>query len=113
MDGEADLEDGGDAEASLAAPENQTGPQVTRLRGNDPDREAEMVETVLLQVAVEPMPDRRRAPFIDDENVRSTTGIAEPKSRPSAASSLSRRGVSRSFTAPRRPAVTGRAPFGL
>ncbi|MCJ2061006.1 hypothetical protein MKL09_31365 [Methylobacterium sp. J-048] len=51
MDGDADLEDGGDAEPSLAAPENHHGAQVTWLRGNDADREAEAPETVLPEVA--------------------------------------------------------------
>ncbi|MCJ2089596.1 hypothetical protein MKK88_26930 [Methylobacterium sp. E-005] len=53
MDGDADHEDGGDAEPSLAAPENATGSQVTWLRGNDQDREAEAPETALPAVAAE------------------------------------------------------------
>ena len=56
MDGDADLEDGGDAEPSLAAPENTTGSQVTWLRGNDQDREAEAPEILLPVVLVEPQP---------------------------------------------------------
>ncbi|SFN00441.1 hypothetical protein [Methylobacterium pseudosasicola] len=59
MDGDADLEDGADAEPSLAAPENHHGSQVTWLRGNERDREAEAPETVLPEVAnvieVEPL----------------------------------------------------------
>jgi hypothetical protein len=59
MDGDTDLEDGADAEPSLAAPENHTGSQVTWLRGNDQDREAGAPETVLPEVAtvikVEPL----------------------------------------------------------
>ncbi|MCJ2093109.1 hypothetical protein MKK67_11455 [Methylobacterium sp. J-072] len=59
MDGDADDEDGGDAEPSLAAPENHTGSQVTWLRGNDQDREAEAPEAVLPEVTtlieVEPL----------------------------------------------------------
>ncbi|MCJ2092076.1 hypothetical protein MKK67_06115 [Methylobacterium sp. J-072] len=59
MDGDTDLEDGADYEPSLAAPENHTGSQITWLRGNDRDREAEAPETVLPEVAtvieVEPL----------------------------------------------------------
>lgn len=59
MDGDTDLEDGGDAEPSLAAPENHTGSQVVWMRGNDQDREIEAPETVLPEVAkvieVEPL----------------------------------------------------------
>ncbi|MCJ2133290.1 hypothetical protein MKK69_04285 [Methylobacterium sp. J-026] len=53
MDGDTDLEDAGDAEPSLAAPENATGSQITWLRGNDQDREAETLETVLPEVPAE------------------------------------------------------------
>ena len=53
MDGDPDLEDGVDAEPSLAAPENHTGSQVTWLRGNDQDREAEAPDTVLPEVTAE------------------------------------------------------------
>jgi hypothetical protein len=53
MDGDADHEDGGDNEPSLAAPENHTGSQVTWLRGNDQDREAEAPETAMPQVLAE------------------------------------------------------------
>jgi hypothetical protein len=58
MDGDPDLEDGADAEPSLAAPENQ-GSQVTWLRGTDQDREADASEAMLPEVAnvieVEPL----------------------------------------------------------
>ncbi|MCJ2069330.1 hypothetical protein MKK75_11045 [Methylobacterium sp. J-030] len=37
MDGDADHEDGGDAEPTLAAPENATGSQVVWMRGSDRD----------------------------------------------------------------------------
>ena len=53
MDGDPDLEDCGDAEPSLAAPENATGSQVTWLRGNDEDREAEAPEAPLPEVPTE------------------------------------------------------------
>ena len=59
MDGDTDLEDGADAEPSLAAPENHTGSQVVWMRGNDADREIEAPEVVLPEVAnvieVEPL----------------------------------------------------------
>ena len=53
MDGDTDLEDGADAEPSLAAPENHTSSQIVWMRGNDQDREAEAPETVLPEVAAE------------------------------------------------------------
>ena len=53
MDGDTDREDGGDAEPSLAAPENSTGSQVTWLRGNDHDGEEEAPEPVLPEMAVD------------------------------------------------------------
>ncbi|MCJ2093139.1 hypothetical protein MKK67_11615 [Methylobacterium sp. J-072] len=59
MDGDPDLEEGADAEPSLAAPENHTGSQVVWMRGNDADREIEAPEAVLPEVAnvieVEPL----------------------------------------------------------
>lgn len=39
MDGDENLEDGGDAEPSLGAPEQHHGSQVVWLRGSDSDRE--------------------------------------------------------------------------
>lgn len=39
IDGDPDLEDGGDAEPSLGAPENHHGAQVVWLRGGDRDLE--------------------------------------------------------------------------
>ncbi|TXN76060.1 hypothetical protein FV228_01475 [Methylobacterium sp. WL18] len=56
MDGDTDLEDGADAEPSLAAPENHTGSQVVWMRGNDADRETEAPEVVLPEMAVETTP---------------------------------------------------------
>ncbi|TXM93540.1 hypothetical protein FV222_22230 [Methylobacterium sp. WL103] len=53
MDGDADAEDGGDAEPALAAPENHHVSQVVWMRGNDGDREAEAPEVVLPVVAAE------------------------------------------------------------
>jgi len=69
MDGDAHREDGGDAEPSLAAPENQ-GSQVTWLRGTDQDREAEVPEPVLPEVAVEPI----GLPWRDRGNVIAAAG---------------------------------------
>lgn len=58
MDGDAEHEDGGDAEPSLAAPENTAGSQVVYMRGGDQDREEEAPETVLPEVVVDPpMPE--------------------------------------------------------
>ena len=51
MDGDADAEDGGDAEPALAAPENHHGSQVVWMRGNDAYREAKVPEVVLPVVA--------------------------------------------------------------
>lgn len=53
MDGDTDLEDGADAEPSLAAPENHHASQVVWLRGNDQDREGEAPETSLPDVAAQ------------------------------------------------------------
>jgi len=56
LDGDADHEDGGDAEPSLAAPENAIGSQVVYMRGGDQDREVDAPETVLPEVLIEPQP---------------------------------------------------------
>ncbi|WP_267361554.1 MULTISPECIES: hypothetical protein [unclassified Methylobacterium] len=56
MDGDADHEDGGDAEPSLAAPENTEGSQVVYMRGGDRGREVDAPETVLPEVLIEPQP---------------------------------------------------------
>ena len=56
IDGDADFEDGADAEPSLAAPENHHASQVTWLRGGGQDREAEAAEAVLPEVAIEALP---------------------------------------------------------
>ena len=53
MDGDADHEDGADAEPSLAAPENVGGSQVVWMRGSDRDREAEAPEIPLPEVLAE------------------------------------------------------------
>lgn len=51
MDGDADHEDSGDAEPSLAVPENPGGSQIVYMRGGDQDQEAETPETTLPDVA--------------------------------------------------------------
>jgi hypothetical protein len=57
MDGDADHEDGGDDEPSLAAPENTTGSQVVYMRGSDRDGEADAAEPVLPEVMSETQPE--------------------------------------------------------
>ncbi|MCJ2069743.1 hypothetical protein MKK75_13245 [Methylobacterium sp. J-030] len=74
MDGDTDLEDGGDDEPSLAAPENTTGSQVVYMRGNDQDREAEAPETALPEVAAEPMPEADILPWRGRGNVIAAAG---------------------------------------
>ena len=76
MDGDADNEDGGDAEPSLAAPENATGSQVTWLRGNDADREAEAPETTLPEVAATSPVEAEILPWRGRGNVIAAVGVA-------------------------------------
>jgi hypothetical protein len=54
LDGDPDLEDSGDGEPSLAAPENPEGSQIVYMRGNDQDREEEALEAALPDTEVEP-----------------------------------------------------------
>jgi hypothetical protein len=75
IDGDADLEDGGDMEPSLAAPENATGSQVMCLRGNDQDREAEVPETMLSEVSTEPMPGAQVLPWRGRGNVIAAAAV--------------------------------------
>ncbi|MGU3663175.1 hypothetical protein ACLBX9_03120 [Methylobacterium sp. A49B] len=74
MDGDADHEDGGDDEPSLAAPENTTGSQVTWLRGGDQDREEEAPEVVLPDVLAEPQPEAVVLPWRGRGNVIAAAG---------------------------------------
>ncbi|SFM61479.1 hypothetical protein [Methylobacterium pseudosasicola] len=74
MDEDPDLEDGGDAEPSLAAPENTTGSQVVYMRGGDQDREAEAPETVLPEVMAEPQPVAEILPWRGRGNVIAAAG---------------------------------------
>ena len=71
IDGCPDLEDGGEAEPSLAAPENQ-GSQATWTRGTDQDREAAAAEISLPEVAVIPWP----LPWSGKSNVVAVAGTA-------------------------------------
>ncbi|MCJ2021169.1 hypothetical protein MKK84_27750 [Methylobacterium sp. E-065] len=74
MDGDADHEDGGDAEPSLAAPENTEGSQVVYMRGGDRDREVDAPETVLPEVLIEPQPVAGILPWRGRGNVIATAG---------------------------------------
>ena len=74
MDGDADDEDAGDAEPSLAAPENATGSQIVYMRGSDRDGEAEAAETQLLEVMAEPLPVPVILPWRGRGNVISAAG---------------------------------------
>ena len=73
MDGDADHEDGGDDEPSLAALENATGSQVVYMRGGDQDREGDAPETVLPEVTTEPLP---ALPRNGRGNVLAAAGVA-------------------------------------
>ena len=75
MDGDTDLEDGADAEPSLAAPENATGSQVVWMRGNDADLEIEAPEVVLLEVAAEPDLGPIALPWQGRGNVIAAAGV--------------------------------------
>lgn len=74
MDGDADHEDGADAEPSLAAPENTAGSQVVYMRGNDQDREAEAPEITLPEVAAELPPEANILPWRGRGNVIAAAG---------------------------------------
>ncbi|TXM96724.1 hypothetical protein FV242_33200 [Methylobacterium sp. WL64] len=75
IDGDPDLEDGADAEASLAAPKNHTGSQVVWIRGSDQDRESVAPETVLPEVAAE-QPEAIILPWCGGGNVIAAVGVA-------------------------------------
>jgi ABC-type Fe3+-hydroxamate transport system substrate-binding protein len=74
MDGDADHEDGGDAEPSLAAPENATGSQVVYMRGSDRDGEEEGPETVSPEVPAEQQPEAVVLPWRGYGNVIAAAG---------------------------------------
>jgi hypothetical protein len=76
INGDADHEDGGDDEPSLAAPENVTGSQVVYMRGGDQDREEEEPETVLPEALVEPQPVAEILPWRGRGNVIAAAGVA-------------------------------------
>ncbi|MCJ2102797.1 hypothetical protein [Methylobacterium sp. E-046] len=74
MDGDTDVEDGADAEPSLAAPENVAGSQVVYMRGSDRDGETEAPETVLPEVTAEPQPVAEILPWRGRGNVIAAAG---------------------------------------
>jgi hypothetical protein len=78
MDGDADHEETGDAEPSLAAPENVTGSQVVYMRGGDQDREEATPETVLPEVTIEPQPVAEILPWRGRGNVLAAAGMILP-----------------------------------
>jgi hypothetical protein len=57
MDGDADHEDGGDAEPSLASPENATGSQIVWMRSGDQDCEADTPEIMSSEGRIKDVPD--------------------------------------------------------
>jgi hypothetical protein len=63
MDGCPDLEDRGDVEPSLAAPENSEGSQVVYTRGSDRDGEEGAPEAVFPEVPAEPQPAAEILPW--------------------------------------------------
>ena len=76
MDEDPDIEEGGDAEPSLAAPENVTGSQVVYMRGGGRDGEAEAPEPMLPEVAVEPTLEEIALPWQGRGNVIAAAGVA-------------------------------------
>ncbi|WP_267427982.1 hypothetical protein [Methylobacterium sp. GC_Met_2] len=75
MDGDTDLEDGGDTEPSLAAPENVTGSQVVWMRGSDRDGEVEAPKIVLPEVLIDPRPVAEILPWHGRGNVIAAAAI--------------------------------------
>ena len=73
MDGDADHEDSGDAEPSLAAPENP-GSQVVYMRGGDQDREIDAPEALLSEVQTGPQPKAVVLPWRGRGNVLAAAG---------------------------------------
>lgn len=76
LDGDADHEDSGDDEPSLAAPENPEGSQVVYMRGGDQDCEAEAPETMLPEVQAEPITEAEILPWRGRGNVITAAGVA-------------------------------------
>ena len=75
MDGDADHEDGGDAEPSLAAPENVTGSQVVYMRGGDRDGEADTPEAALPEMLTIRQPVTEILPWQGHGNVIAAVGV--------------------------------------
>ena len=76
MDGDADDDDGGDAEPSLAAPENATCSQVVYMRGSDRDGEPDALETMLPEVPIEMAPEAIVIPWRGRGNIIAAAGVA-------------------------------------
>ena len=76
MDGDTDHEDGGDAEPSLAAPENTAGSQVVYMRGGDRDGEVEAPEIALPEVALALPVEAEILPWRGRGNVIAAVGVA-------------------------------------
>ena len=74
MDGDTNHEDGGDAEPSLAAPEDTAGSQVVYMRGGDRDGEAEAPEIVPPIISVEPAFEPIVLPWAGRGNVLTACG---------------------------------------
>ena len=76
LDGNAD-HDGGDAEPSLAAPENTEGSQVVYMRGGDQNCEQEEAAQLLLpEVEATPIPEATILLWRGHGNVISAAGVA-------------------------------------
>ncbi|MDP4006883.1 hypothetical protein [Methylobacterium sp. NEAU K] len=76
LDGDPDLEDGGDDEPSLAAPEHAASSRLVYMRGNDQDREAEAPKTARSEVATGPQPEPIVLPWRGQGNVIAAVGVA-------------------------------------
>jgi hypothetical protein len=76
IDGDADHEETGDGEPSLAAPENHEGSLVVYMRGSDRDREAEEPEAALPDVLIELQPVAESLPWRGQGNVIAAAGVA-------------------------------------
>jgi hypothetical protein len=71
---DADHEDGGNAEPSMAAPESHEDSQVVYMRGRDQDGEAEAPEAALPEVAIEPVSVAEVLPWRGRGNVIAAAG---------------------------------------
>ncbi len=76
MDGDADHEDSGDSEPSLAAPANVTGSQVGYMRGSDRDGETDAPEILLSKGRIKGASDPFILPWKDHSNIVAACGAA-------------------------------------